>query len=213
MRKVEIFIGQEIDKEKIKKMKSIAYKGFKNFRFKRAFKTWCNINSLEPPTFVDINNEVLVLGEDWFLLYNIEDYAIRISSWIAIDNPLTKVSQSIEMMTVLKELLIKYQDRRFDAKLRHLTSYPIYKKMFDKGYFYEASHTVETLCAPNNVDLEFDFLNDSAPNNNELFEFYLSTNEGKRHPEYLEYIAHFIIFKVNPEFVEKYDTKEKKYIF
>lgn len=212
MRKVEIFIGHEIDKEKIKKMKSIAYKGFKNFRFKRAFKTWHNINSLEPPHFVDINNEVLVLGEDWFLLYNIEDYAIRISSWVAIDYPETKLAQSIEMMTVLKELLLKYQDRRFDAKLRHLTSYQIYKKMLDKGYFCEACHTVETLCAPNNIDLEFDFLYDTAPGNNELFEFYLSTDEGKKHPEYLEYIAHFIIFNVTPIFLEKYDTKEKKYI-
>lgn len=116
------------------------------------------------------------------------------------------------MMTVLKELLIKYQDRRFDSMLRHLTSYQIYKKMFEKGYFYESCHTVETLCAPKRVDRNYDFLNDSAPNNNELFEYYLTTDEGKKHPEYLEYIAHFIVFHVNPTFIEKYDTKEKKYI-
>ena len=213
MRKVEIYIGKEIDKEKIKRMKSIAYTVFKNFRLKKVFKTWDDINSLEPPYFVDINNEVLVLGEDWFLLYNIEDYAIKISSWLAIDNPLTKVPQSIEMMTVLKELLLKYQDRRFDGKLRHLTSYPIYKKMFDKGYFYETCHTVETLCAPKRIERKYDFLDDSAPNNNELFEHFLTTDDGKVHPKDLEYIAHFIIFKVNPEFVQKYDTKEKKYIF
>lgn len=61
VRKVEIFIGHEIDEEKIKKMKSIAYKVFKNLRFKRTFKPWHDINSLEPPYLFNINNKVLVL--------------------------------------------------------------------------------------------------------------------------------------------------------
>lgn len=201
MRKIEIIKGKEITSDKKKRLKEITFEALQNSILKKKFKCWHNIT-----------NEVLVLGEDWYLIYD-EDDKISILYWVAIDNPETKLCQSVEMITVLKELLLKYQDKTFYGNLRHITSYMIYSKMLKEGYLNETYHTVDVLHAPLSIDLRLEFLFSAESDSKAAFEEYLNSDEGQDNLDYLNYVYHKLNFQVTTTFVEKYDTKEKKYIF
>lgn len=212
MRKVEIFQGSQIDRDKFKKIKKISLKAFKNFDWWITYKTNYTLKQMSSTVSFQLQTEYLVLGSDWFLLFNVDDNIVRISQWISIDNPKTKLSQSIEMLTVLKELLLKYHDKYFKCSMRHTTSYQIYEKMLNQNLFEELYHRVTLFVCPNTTRIRLYNLNDSSKDSKITFEEYLNSEKAQMHPRDLEYVLHKIEFEVTDEFVEKYDKKEKKYI-
>ena len=212
MRDIEIYKGNEIDIDKLRKMRKIAVKGYNNFRWRKSNKV---VNTFEK-IYSKISNkpetEFLVLGNDWYLLFDVNDYTVNILGWVAIDNPETKLSQSIEMLTVIKELLLTNKDKRFVCALRHTTSYQIYTKMLMQEYFNETQHGIYTYFCPIGTEIRLKYLNDPSADSKTLFDKYLNSGAVEKHPKDLEYVLHKIEFRVTDKFIEKYDAKEKKYI-
>lgn len=202
MRTVEIYIGKEIDKEKITRIKQIAASRYASPIYKSYFS---NINDLDDLHDIDINDEILILGKDWFLCCTVSRNTVAILEWIAIDDKKTKIIQSIEMMKVFKELMLQYKDKLFTAHMRHNTSYQFYLRMLEKGYFNECLHIIEIdACYGFEIErlkyLEYDY------NRSEDF---LNIPEFKEHPEYLTYVLHCLAFCVTDEFVNKYEKSKK----
>ena len=212
MRKIETYYGNEIGRQQLRKIKKIAVLSLNGSKLQKRYQKMHKLEDIQTGMLYKSFNEYLVLGNEWFITYNIEDNVVRISSWMAIDDKNTKLTQSIEMLNVIKDLLINNKDKKFVANFRHNTSYPIYKKMLDKNYFKENFHYIDMFECPPPVELRLKFIKMYSPCNYEIFLKYLKSEAALKCPEDLEYIVHSIIFKVTKEFIEKYDTKEKKYI-
>ena len=211
MRNIETYRGKKIGKKQLKKIKKIAVLSLKGSKLQKKYKRIYKLEDIQERMFFNDFDEYLVLGNDWFLTYNIEDNLVRISNWMAVDDKNTKLTQSIEMLNTIKELLINNKDKKFVANFRHNTSYPLYKKMLDKDYFKENFHHIDKVSCPASVELRLKFLEMYSPCNYEIFLKYLKSEAAIKNPDDLEYIIHCIVFKVTNEFIEKYDTKEKKY--
>ncbi|MCH5166995.1 MAG: hypothetical protein J1F35_03795 [Erysipelotrichales bacterium] len=212
MRDIQIYKGKEIDKDKLIKMKNIAVQGFTNPKWKRSYKLIYGMEKIISPITCNKESECLVLGNDWYLLFEVEKTVVNIVGWVAIDEPETKLSQSIEMLTVLKELFLKYKDRRFVSALRHTTSFQLYTKMLNQNYFNETNHRVYTYFSPIGTEIRLKYLSEHSADSKNLFDKYLNSGAKEKHPEDLEYVLHKTEFRVTDKFIEKYDTEEKKYI-
>ena len=57
------------------------------------------------------------------------------------------MQQAVEMMNVLKQIFMQNKDKFFIADMRHDTSYTLYLKMLQRGYFKEIEHECIIDCA------------------------------------------------------------------
>lgn len=207
---VKIFRGKEIDKNQIKILKDIAYRRYDPKIYNEYFSDLNDVKDLAYLHDVSIDKENLVIGTDWFLCYTESEYHIQISEWVSIDND-EKIKQIAEMMSVLKKIFIQNKEKLFIADMRHDTSYAIYSKMLQRGYFKEINHKCIIDCAsPSQVDdLKTRFMDKFSS-----IEEFLASDESNKYSKYFKYILHHLSFLINDKFVKKYinepiDTKRK----
>lgn len=81
----------------------------------------------------------IMMGEDWYIIYDIFYDYIEIDEWAAILETKEKIVQSIEMYNAFEELFINNCDLKFKVSLLDNTSYPFYLKLKEKGYVEELS--------------------------------------------------------------------------
>lgn len=206
MRKIEILKGKEIDEKKIAKVKRIASLRYDASVYDSSYWSLENVNNLAELHSVKIDDEILVLGEDWFLCYTVTDNTVEFLEWVALNNVEDKFIQTIEMMRVLKKIFLHYADKNFTTSMRHNGSYPFYINMLKRGYFNELSHSYDIdICngfAPERLKyLEDEYLGLSN---------FLNSKEAINHPEYLTFILHNIEFTVTDTFIEQCKKLIKK---
>ena len=202
---MEVYSGNEIDKKKIQRIKEIA-----EHRYAKPFylSSYNNINNVEELAIfhgVNVEDENMVLGDDWFLLYENNTEFVKFLEWVALENSEKNIHQAIQMLNVFKTILIENKEKLFYANMRHDTSYMFYKSMLDKKYFEEFFHMIGVdNCmgyAPKELnDLNIDMLS---------FDSVLNTEIIKNTPEYLKYIFHFIGFGVTDKFIKREKTIKK----
>jgi len=203
---VKIFEGKEIDKSKIDLLKSIAYRRYTKEIYNEYFSDVKDVTDLAYLHNVNIDEEKLVIGTDWFLCYSESDYYVKILEWVSIDNG-NKLQQAGEMMHILKKILLQNKEKLFIAWMRHDTSYSIYLKMLQRGFFQELNHKYTLDCAaPSQVrDLERNFRDKFHS-----IEDFLASDVSNDYVEYHRYILHHLSFLITDKFIKKYSESSTK---
>lgn len=198
---VEVYIGNNIDRDKIEKLKDIAITTYPQEIYNGYFKNIRTVGHLAYLHGVPTDEEHLVIGTDWFLCYSINDYCVEILEWVSINNK-NKMKQVSEMMSVLKQLFFKNNEKEFIADMRHDTSYQMYLKFFDKGYFKEFTHKCVIDC---DAPIQVDNIKAKYLEKYKNIEEFLSSDDSKNYTEYFKYVLHCLTFMVTDKFVKKYD--------
>lgn len=206
MRKIGIYKGKEIDKEMITKIREIARLRYVAPVYNSSYWSIENIDDLAELHGISACNEILVLGEDWFLCYTVTKSTVEFLEWVALNNYDKRFDQALEMMRSMRSILIQNSDKRFKASMRHESSYPFYKNMLKRGYLKELSHSYD-------IDLCYGFAPERLKyleENYSHFDNFLKSEEARKHPEYLTFIIHDIEFTVTASFKEYYKRLTKK---
>jgi len=203
---VEFYKGKAIEQDKIQRIKNIAYRRYSPEIFNEYFNGVNDIKDLSHLHGVDINMENLVIGTDWFLCYSESKHYVTILEWVSIDNR-SNLQQVVEMMHVLKQIFIQNKEKLFIADMRHDTSYTMYLKMLQEGYFKEINHEYIIDCAaPVQVhDIKVKYMEKF----NSLKEF-LASSDSNNYTKYFKYILHHLSFVLTDKFIKKYDYPSSK---
>ena len=197
---VEIFKGEEITTKQIAAIKRIARKRYSKEIYREYFLHIKDVKDLARLQGIQVPRETIAIGTDWFLCYTESDYHVEILEWVALDNE-NKLKQSIEMMHTLKQILLKNKKKVFMASMRHDTSYEMYQKMLQEGFFKELSHKRVIDCAAPKAMDKIEAFNDLTT--------LLSNDIPDEYKEYLKYILHHMQFMLSNKFVKKYEKKPK----
>lgn len=206
---VEIYRGTEIGNNQIETIRNIAYRRYSKNVFDEYFSNIHDVKDLARLHSISVDDEILIIGKDWFLCYTESVYYVQVSEWILADND-DRLQQTVEMMNVLKKILIQNRGKLFCASMRHDTSYQIYLKMLENNYFKELRHNYIIDCsAPQEVAEIKEKLSNSFDN----MEEFLSSEKSRDYEEYLTYILHQLNFIVTHKFekkCKKLETNGKK---
>lgn len=195
-REVRFYKGSEIDTKVIQRIKQIALKGYGKLIYERGFAMIDDVSQLSSKHDVDTEDEIVVLGEDWFLCYQIADDMVAFLDWASTDFNGSKFEQTIEMMKTFRIIFLQNTKKRFTAHMRHNTSWQFYYTLLKKGFVNEVE---------NYLYVDTSLINsDNFPH---LIEELLDKNEALKHPEYWQYCFHDITFTITDEFVKKYTSK------
>ena len=207
MSNIQILKGYDITEEHINKLKVIAKSRYSEEIYNEYFSNIKNVKDLTIlhfgiNTYLSIEEyikeEILVLSDTWFMCYKIDDYYIDILEWVS--SRTKNIKQSIEMMTILKEILLTNKDKLIIGLLRHDTSYALYTKLKNRKYFKEYSNDAIIDCAaPEYLKREIDSLNYDTIND------FINSNDFEDYESYSNYILHDISFGINKSFVKKYN--------
>lgn len=200
-REVNVYKGKEIDNDKIALIKKIAATRYAAPIYDSRYWSLEDVRNLAFIHDIDVQDEILVLGNDWFLCYCIKDNIVEFLEWIAIDDDSNKLKQTGEMLHFLKNLLLENEDKRFFADMRHDTSYQFYLLMKEKGYINEVFH-----------DVSIDYCGGFAPEELKYLdniESYLESPASEMQSEYLKYICHYSEFLVTEKFTTFYKRLRK----
>ena len=137
-------------------------------------------------------------GKDWYLNYKVEDDTLTILDWLAMDNG-RDFERTSEMAHVFAKLFINHNGV-INATLRHGTSWKIYKKMRDLGYFKEMDEYLfidreSSRKVSKYIDLLIPFENPDYLN---------KLLEEKDMHEYYPYFLHETEFCITDKFVKSY---------
>ena len=79
-----------------------------------------------------LDGKTVLLGEDWYLIYSIEDNVLSIHDWLSLNNG-NDIKRMYEMRKTITNLVINHKGI-IKCTFRHNTSYKLYKRLKDKGY-------------------------------------------------------------------------------
>ncbi len=139
-KRIHFYKGQDISQEQIKAIQNIAYQRYPKEIFDKYYKNIQNITDLAKNHHTKVQNEQLILGRDWMILYKIEKKKLTFLEWIAINKQENNIRQSIEMYKEMKRVLIENFNKQMIASMRHDTTYQLYLKLIEKGLLLEKEH-------------------------------------------------------------------------
>ena len=99
-----------------------------------------DINTLEDMiTYLACNPEDMniILGDDWYIAYTMNDSEIEITEWIDIPRENDVMSQTSEMLRAMISILLLGEGKDIYATMRHHTSYKFYQKLKQLGFVEE----------------------------------------------------------------------------
>ena len=205
MEAIRIYKGNEISENLIQELKNIAQKKYSKDIYEEYFwgiktiKDLCNLHSTK------MNEEILVLGTDWFLCYKDSKFEIQFLEWVSLDNS-NKIKQTIEMMEFFKHMIINNKDKFFYASMRHDTSYKIYLILKHKGYFKQyKNEVIIDFVTPYQIQKIIERYKDQY----ESLDEFLANNETNIYDEYLKYFLHNVEFSITEKFIDKFGKKLK----
>lgn len=202
MRKEPVnYSGIQIDNNVINRFKLIAKSRYDKNIYDEYFGAIRTLNDLCNTHDTTSNEENIILGEDWVVMYAIKDFKIEILEWIALDND-NKFIQTKEMLNVFKNILLLSKGKYISAFMRHDTSYKFYLSFLKKYYFQEYSNSsIIDFCSPYEMTVIIDKLRKKY----NTIEEYLNDDFSKKYPEYEKYILHNIDFGITKKFIKKYE--------
>ena len=126
----------------------------------------------------------------------IDEAYLKIFEWINIC-----ISDKIDMMKYILDLLFNYKNKMIQSSLRHDTSYNIYTKLYNRGYIdtYKDKLFID-IVAPKNIKEDILLLKNK-------YNSLENTLENNIYNEYYKYILHDIEFKINENFINTYQKK------
>ena len=130
----EHYSGTKIDDNVINHFKSIAKSRYDKIIYNNYFEDINNLNDLCNIHDTTVDEENIILCEDWVVMYAIRDHKLEILEWIAMDND-NKFIQAKEMLNIFKNILLLSKGKYISAFMRHDTSYKFYLNFIKKGYF------------------------------------------------------------------------------
>ena len=188
---MEIYIGNNIKKvlPKIRLMASTRYDKYiiKDFYYRGMKK---------------LDDEILLLCDDWYLLYKITDTSLVILDWLSIDDN-KPFKRMVEMSDIITKLLIKYKNLKVETTFRHYTSYNIYSKLRDLGYLNELdNYLFLDRNIPKNIGNQIDrIIGIEGPDT--LIKF-MESEDILKYKDYYPYFLHLTEFKVTDKFIKRY---------
>lgn len=204
MRKaIEYYKGYEINEEVIKRINSIEQirinEGLTSITPEpiSTLEDLCSIHDTYP------EEENVILGEDWYIIYTKINYEIEINEWLAIGDVQNKLTQTIEMLNALKIVLLKSGNTKVYATMRHSTSYKFYQSLLSRGYLEEISDIANI---EDNLPEDLEQIKNNLKRKYESLEEYLSNSnkENLENTDFDDFIYHFIIFKTTDKFRKRY---------
>ena len=208
MRKaIEYYKGYEINEEVIKRINSIEQirinEGLTSITPEpiSTLEDLCSIHDTYP------EEENVILGEDWYIIYTKINYEIEINEWLAIGNVQNKLTQIIEMLNALKIVLLKSGNTKVYATMRHSTSYKFYRSLLSRGYLEEISDIANI---EDNLPEDLEQIKNNLKRKYKSLEEYLSNSnkENLENTDFDDFIYHFIIFKTTDKFKKRYKRIE-----
>ena len=200
--KVKHYQGTEITPEVIRKMNLIELlrqrEGLTIFTIE-------NINNLEELCdYHDTKEEQenIILGEDWYLIYTTYNDELEIQEWISINNVKDKLVQTMEMFSWIKNILLENKDKTIYSTLRHSTSYNFYKLFLEKGYIDEIYKSIDI-----EDDIPKDLLSLIENRDNSSLEEYLDNEKKEILNDLPDFIFHNVEFLVTDKFIEKHNKR------
>ena len=202
-KKVEYYKGNKITKKVLKRIHLIDTKriqeGTNQFDMEecRTLKELCE-------TYETIPKQIhLILGEDWYIVYTyLSEEEIDIKDWVAIDKVENKFTQTMEMFSALKKILLAHKNYDIYSMLRHSTSYPFYQKIVNNGYIEEGYDIV----ALDDSEEEIEAIKEQILDKYDSVEDYLRDESRERYEgtHIDDYIYHNVVFNTTDKFNNKY---------
>ena len=200
---IEYYKGYEINEEVIKRINSIEQirinEGLTSITPEpiSTLEDLCAIHDTLP------EEENIILGQDWYIIYTKINYEIEINEWLAIGDVQNKLTQTIEMLNALKIVLLKSGNTKVYATMRHSTSYKFYRSLLSRGYLEEISDIANI---EDNLPEDLEQIKNNLKRKYESLEEYLSNSnkENLENTDFDDFIYHFIIFKTTDKFRKRY---------
>lgn len=150
-----------------------------------------------------IEQEHIILGEDWYIMYSILENQIELNEWLAVNNVDNKLIQTMEMYQSLKKLLLQSKDYKFFATMRHSTSYRFYQNMLNRGFLQEISNRAYI---DENLPYDLELIKNDLKSKYSTLEEYLQNEDKEQLTEtdFSDFIYHLVIFKTTKSFTKKY---------
>ena len=200
--KVKHYQGKEITTEVIRKMNLIEL-----LRQREGLTTFTieNIDNLEELcNYHDTKEEQenIIFGQDWYLMYTTYNDELEIQEWISINNVKDKLVQTMEMFKWIKKILLENKDKTIYSTLRHSTSYNFYKLFLEKGYIDEIYKSIDI-----EDDIPEDLLSLIENRDNSSLEEYLDNEKEEILNDLPDFIFHNVEFWVTDKFIEKHNKR------
>ena len=142
MRKVNHYVGYEITDEVIDKINLMAMSRYEEGVFSVLYEGVDTLDKLCSWHGAKPEEENVVMGEDWVIVYIKRDNELELVEWLDVDIVGDKFLQTIEMANAMKKILLDNKDLELVADMRHDTSYQFYKMMKKKGYLETKNEVV-----------------------------------------------------------------------
>lgn len=205
--------GKKITEDEIAKIKQIATR-YDDLVYKEYYKDLLDVSDLYY-LYGSEKVKKLILGEDWFICYELSENAITILDWVALENKENRFVQIKEMFIEMKKLLLNCNKLNVEACVRHGESYELYKKALKKGieqgYFKEwydyAEFDINYHTPKEIVSLDYECRKQDVS-----LEDLLYNDKIKEYAEYYGFILHDICFSLTDKFYEEYQGGKIKTI-
>lgn len=199
--------GTEVTEDIISKIKSICEQRYSPLVYKEYFENLTTMQDLCEMHDTNLEEEIILLGEDWFITYAQKYVELEVLEWVALDNVENKMAQIQEMLKALKYILYLSRKTCLAAYLRHDTSYKFYQLGIKRGIIKPA---IDEAFVDYYHPEEMDIIVDEVGAKYKDLETFLASPERDAYPEYEQYILHRVVFTPTNKFVKQYKKNEKK---
>jgi hypothetical protein len=201
------YVGYEITPDLIAKIKSISIQRYDSLIYQDYFEEIQTVEDLARMHDIKAKDEILILGEDWFISYSQQPIELEVLEWVALDNIENKMAQIREMLNTLKYILYLSRTTCLSAHLRHDTSYRFYQMGIRRGIIKPAiDEAFVDYYHPEEMEQIVDELERKYKNLDNFFD----SEEKDSYPEYEQYILHRVVFTVTKNFVKQYKKSQKQ---
>ena len=155
----------------------------------------------------DPNEIYVILGEDWYIIYELNRLYIEIIEWYSIEKVQDKFMQIMEMLQALKRILLLSDGQKIIADMKLNTSYKFYRLYQEKGYLKEI-YSFYGAELPTISD-EDKIIEKIEPKYRSIDE-YLADQSREPQPEYEQYFYCEAFFVTTEKFKKRYMKKVAK---
>lgn len=198
MRHIKHYKGKQITKDVIKIFREFTKSRFEQEVFEEYFSYITSVKEYANVHGVEIEDENIIVGEDWIFSYHLAGKELVLSDWVAKEETTDKFAQSIEMYKTIKKVLLTSEAEFFSASLRHSTSYPFYQAFKERGMIDEFVDCLSVnLCSDETYEQIANKVSKYDATLEELLE------SGKLTEKEKDYIYHDVTFELGPVYQKK----------